>query len=686
MVCSHGLVFALLLLLLWIAPATRAETLPFTFKITNVTPATLPEYLDPHTHPSPSGQWSDFPVSTVMIEGEFWVIYKNGYAGKVIRYKGSNVDNAVRQADGTLNPTHPVYGTVIHPYLLGGMWYDPAGKKLYAPMHCEYPGYTGGAGVVLRQTHLATSTDKGLTWNYEGPLLSGDTSIPPFTHSGSYWDGGDGDFYLYVDEPSGYFYVFTTFYLWPKPGVSAPYFMRHRVARCKISDKMASGKWQRYYNGAWTEPGIAGKSSYVDAHRVIYSSYLKKYLSFNFGSGLSVCSDLARQDWSACFYVPGNYWGTQKNLETTPVDIDLNSTWVCGQTLYLYTYLQGWNAGPGVKYRIDFGPGETTDAAGYLGWGTGVDAKKFFDPEWEGRPSTDPLRPYGSPSYDNADPIESRRVRKVDCANPEAAYSGEWKPQEAPIAARNSDKHGNSVIFRFQGTGIYWRAQQGPDCGKADVFLDGTLQKTVDCYGACTPYRFWFARSGLDAKIEHTLRIVVRGEKNEKSTGAWIKHMAFECAGETSQASDGFSGVMGKNDWYYLDWDGAAYSKLEFNPVTNIWQKGKLAAGPDSLTPDEGRSAVRQWVAPHDGAVRVEGRVPSGPGKGDGVKAEILHNSTVVWPASSAQPGTPLLHDLRLTVKKGDTVSFRVSKNGPVTPDNRTQWDPAVTYLGVMQP
>ena len=148
--------------------------------------------------------------------------------------------------------------------------------------------------------------------------------------------------------------------------------MRHRVARCKISDKMAPGKWRRFCNGAWDQPGIGGKASYVDAHRVIYNSYLKKYVSFNYGSSLSFCSDLSRQDWSPCFNIPGNFWGTQKNLEIIPVHADGINTWVCGRTMHIYTYLEGWNAGPGNLYRVEFGPGETSDAAGYLGWGAGV--------------------------------------------------------------------------------------------------------------------------------------------------------------------------------------------------------------------------------------------------------------------------------------------------------------------------
>ncbi len=661
----------------------HADSLPFALSVTNVTPTSLPEYLTPFQHEPPNKQWMDFPIAPVMIDGELWVIYKNGYADPVIRYKGTNIENGVRQPDGRLNPTHPTYGTVVHPYLLGRMWYDARDKKLYAPMHCEYPPYTAGDGVVLRQTHLATSADKGATWQYEGPLLTGDPAVPPFAGSGSYWDGGDGDFYLYVDERGGYYYLFTTFYLWPKPGINAPYFMRHRVARCRISDKMASGKWRRFYNGGWTEPGIGGKSSYVDAHCVIYSIWLKKYVSFNFGTGMSVCSDLEKQDWSPCFVIPpGGYWGTQKVLEMSPMDESKTNTWTFDRTLYLYTYFSGWNAGPGAVYRLDFGPGEITDAVGYLGWGAGLDAKKFWDPDWEGRPTTNPLRPYGEPSYDNPDTIESRRVRKVAFSSPELSYSGAWTEQGTPAQSKASGKAGDSVSLSFEGLGIYWRAEEGPDCGKADVFLDGTLPKTVDCFGARSPYKFWFVKTGLDAAKPHTIKIVVRGEKNAKSAGTAIKHIAFEVAAECNRAADGFSGVMGKNDWRYLSWDGAAYGDLDFSHVVNAWKKGgRLTVGPDYLVPDNGRDAVRQWVAPHDGNIRVEGTVSSAAQAGDGINARILHNSAAVWPARPVQNGKPAPHDLKLAVKKDDTLSFCVSQKGSSAGEVRVTWDPVITFV-----
>jgi hypothetical protein len=283
------------------------------------------------------------------------------------------------------------------------------------------------------------------------------------------------------------------------------------------------------------------------------------------------------------------------------------------------------------------------------------------------------------PSYDSADPIESRRTRTVGCDSSEATYKGTWTGA-APAKASGTAQDSVSLVFKADA--IYWRAEQGPDCGKADVYLDGVLQKTVDCFGIPSPYKFWFVKTGLDPAMPHTIKIVVRGDKHAKSSGTAIKHMSFEYAADSTQASLGFCGVMGKNDWYYLAWDGSAYSKLDFDAKENLWRKGgKLVVGHDFMAPDGNTSAVRQWQAPHAGKVRVEGVVSVAGGKGDGVTAAVLHNTGTNWPARVVQPGKPLSCDFVVAVTKGDTLSFVVNRNGTTGTDDRALWDPVITFM-----
>jgi hypothetical protein len=98
--------------------------------------------------------------------------------------------------------------------------------------------------------------------------------------------------------------------------------------------------------------------------------------------------------------------------------------------------------------------------------------------------------------------------------------------------AKTAAKPGQSVQFGFRGEDIYWRAVAGPDAGKADVFVDDVLEKTVDLYfqECALPYQFAFIKTGLAPERLHTIKIVVRGDKNPDSSGAMIRHIAFEYA------------------------------------------------------------------------------------------------------------------------------------------------------------
>ena len=107
-------------------PLTGETALPFTIKVTEESfpDQDRPDYMSPK---NPSAM--DFPFTPVVIDGEFWVFSKNGYEKPVYRYKGTTIENAVRQADGTAEELKKGM------YILGGAWYDAADKKVYAPLH-----------------------------------------------------------------------------------------------------------------------------------------------------------------------------------------------------------------------------------------------------------------------------------------------------------------------------------------------------------------------------------------------------------------------------------------------------------------------------------------------------------------------------------------------------------------------
>jgi ADP-ribosylglycohydrolase len=91
--------------------------------------------------------------------------------------------------------------------------------------------------------------------------------------------------------------------------------------------------------------------------------------------------------------------------------------------------------------------------------------------------------------------------------------------------AKFSSKQGDEAILDFEGTGISICGNWHKECGKADIYIDGELKRTIDEY-------FWFAnqvQNDMDLyhitnlkKGKHTVKVVVRGEKRAEASAATI--------------------------------------------------------------------------------------------------------------------------------------------------------------------
>jgi GH25 family lysozyme M1 (1,4-beta-N-acetylmuramidase) len=88
-----------------------------------------------------------------------------------------------------------------------------------------------------------------------------------------------------------------------------------------------------------------------------------------------------------------------------------------------------------------------------------------------------------------------------------------------------SDLAGTTATFDFYGTGVDWHTMRGPHQGRAQIFIDGALVKTVDNYASApaTALRT-IAGSTLGS---HELRIVVLGEARPAARGTQTSIDAF---------------------------------------------------------------------------------------------------------------------------------------------------------------
>lgn len=119
-----------------------------------------------------------------------------------------------------------------------------------------------------------------------------------------------------------------------------------------------------------------------------------------------------------------------------------------------------------------------------------------------------------------------------------ANYTGHWfqnPGNEYSGGTVNGAVDANSAIdFTFNGTSVTWIGYRDQYSGIAQVYIDGTLQGTVDTYlsSAFAQSKTW-GISGLTAGA-HTLRILATGTQNSASGGAWVWVDGFQVSGASS--------------------------------------------------------------------------------------------------------------------------------------------------------
>ncbi|WP_375102464.1 glycoside hydrolase N-terminal domain-containing protein [Paenibacillus sp. RS8] len=122
---------------------------------------------------------------------------------------------------------------------------------------------------------------------------------------------------------------------------------------------------------------------------------------------------------------------------------------------------------------------------------------------------------------------------KVDDKDPSIVYTGTWSPYSDAGDYKGtesfSNQQGASASFTFTGTSIKFISALQANHGHFDVYLDGGLvAEGVDGYGPSTmKQQVLFHQSDL-SKGEHTIKIVVKGVKNNASSNTIAMIDAFE--------------------------------------------------------------------------------------------------------------------------------------------------------------
>ncbi|GAA1363094.1 ricin-type beta-trefoil lectin domain protein [Streptomyces beijiangensis] len=158
---------------------------------------------------------------------------------------------------------------------LSGVWVDPDSGNWYGLVHNEFTPQPFGDGMHYDSIDFAVSTNQGKTWNIQdhaitSPFSTARNDTAQFPGSTYYY--GDGDQRLFVDNASGYFYVFYASRVLNKSGGGAVW-LQH-VARAPIAQKMARSSWKKWYDGAWQTPGVGGAESDIIPSEGLGSGYI----------------------------------------------------------------------------------------------------------------------------------------------------------------------------------------------------------------------------------------------------------------------------------------------------------------------------------------------------------------------------------------------------------------------------
>jgi hypothetical protein len=155
----------------------------------------------------------------------------------------------------------------------------------------------------------------------------------------------------------------------------------------------------------------------------------------------------------------------------------------------------------------------------------------------------------------------------VDDAGQGLTYSGSgWKhdehvPQVYGGTLSRTRQAGDAVEFDFDGSRIAWYGNLGEAMGRADVYIDGRLDRSVDCYDADEiPNMALYART-FAARGHHKIKVVARGDRQWRASDNWVSIDGFKVGRDQNlivEDPPGRGAVYGGAGWTHGDgWDAA---------------------------------------------------------------------------------------------------------------------------------
>ncbi len=258
-------------------------------------------------------------------------------------------------------------------------------------------------------------------------------------------------------------------------------------------------------------------------------------------------------------------------------------------------------------------------------------------------------------------PLTTKRYQETDAR---IAYGPGWNVSSSSALLGGtqiwSASAGASCTVAFKGSGLKWIGNKAPSYGRANVYVDGSFDRTVDLYSARTLYRraLWSV-GGLSALTTHTVEIRVLGTRNASSRGNAVAIDAFDTSDGSLVAAPQPTSVYQETDTriaYAGDWQKG--SNAAYSGGAHAYSD---ATGARTVVAFTGREV--RWLgtlSPPYGSARVS--IDGGPFATVNLRAATTRYQQAVW----SKRGLPMrLHTLIIEVARPASSDLA----GPISVD-----------------
>lgn len=306
----------------------------------------------------------------------------------------------------------------------------------------------------------------------------------------------------------------------------------------------------------------------------------------------------------------------------------------------------------------------------------------YFTPAWDGS-----IKPVSSSFWHHYD-----HVRIATCSNCTFPNSGPVPPPPPPPAdttppavAVASPADGATVSGTINVSVNASDSQSG--VAGVNLVVDGSM---VSNEVASPPYTLSLNTLAL-ANGPHTLTASARDAAGNIGASAPVAinvQNGPQPPGSTYSSSADFSTSQGYKGWFYLDSTGA---QMSFDASNSRWQGGEqyLTLSATRAHPGNFASAVRRWVAPSAGLVRISGQAAdahTGCGS-DGVGLTINKAGAQVFARTIAlDDSTGVSFDLTEAIAAGEALDFILDNGGIDWDCDSTSFQATITYTAPPNP